>query len=198
VLAMKEVVAYQPEAIDFLMTLPMQSRIRMLGATTFRYRGVAHPITDDHVRDTGYLWKNIQTKPDLGRIRCWFSVHETLAAAFVEELPDEPLPIPSGWEQVDGLCSIDGSWSLELPLRVATLKYYGETLRNCVGGYGPAIQQGRSVIFAVRQYGLLTHCVEVMRDSGRIQQFYAAGNSSPDYEVKEGVCEALRQAKLIS
>ena len=137
----------------------MQSRVRLLAATTFKYRGAVHPISDDYVRDTGYLWKNIPQKPELGRIRCWFSAHEQLSAAFVKSLPDEALPIPQGWERVDGLCSIDGSWSLEFPRRVATLKYYGEALRNCVGGYGSAIKSGRSVIFVVRERGILTIAV---------------------------------------
>jgi len=196
VLATKEIIAYQPDAIEFLKSLPMQSRVRLLAATTFKYRGAVHPISDDYVRDTGYLWKNIPQKPELGRIRCWFSAHEQLSAAFVKSLPDEALPIPQGWERVDGLCSIDGSWSLEFPRRVATLKYYGEALRNCVGGYGPAIKSGRSIIFVVRERGILTHCVEVC--GNYINQFYRSGNSSPDSAIKNSVCEALRQARLIS
>ena len=196
VLAIAELISYQSDAVEFLKSLPMQSRIRLLGATTFKYRGQVQPISDDHVRDTGYLWSNIQQKPDLGRIRCWFSVHEQLSAAFVKELPDEALPIPAGWERVDGLCAVDGSWQLEFPKRVATLKYYGEVLRNCLGAYGPAIKSGRSVIFVVREQGLLTHCVEVCGDN--INQFYRAGNSSPDYGVKQSVELALSQARLIS
>lgn len=195
VLAMTEIVKYQTEAVDFLKSLPLQSRVRLLGATTFKYRGQVNPISDDHIRDTGYLWKNIQTKPDLGRIRCWFSVHETLAAAYVDALPDEALPIPQGWEKVNGLCSILGEWELEFPRRVATLKYYGQALRNCVGGYGNAIKSGRSVIFVVREQGVLTHCVEVT--DGYVRQFYRSGNSEPDYEIKESVVAALEQAKLL-
>lgn len=196
VLALREIISFQPDAVEFLKSLPLQSRVRLLGATTFKYRGQVQPISDDHVRDTGYLWSNIQNKPELGRIRCWFSAHEQLSAAFVKELPDEALPVPAGWARVDGLCAIDGSWQLEFPKRVATLKYYGEVLRNCVGGYGPAIKSGRSVIFAVREHGLLTHCVEAC--DNYINQFYRAGNSSPNYNIKQSVESALIQAKLIS
>lgn len=195
ILNLGECVSYQPDAINFLKSLPMQSRIRLLQATTFKYRGQINPISDDHVRDTGYLWSNIQNKPELGRIRCWFSVHETLAAAYVAELPDEALPIPQGWEKVNGLCAVDRSWELEFPRRVATLKYYGQALRNCVGGYGNAIKSGRSVIFVVREQGVLTHCVEI--SDGYVRQFYRSGNSEPDYTVKESVIKALEQAKLL-
>lgn len=196
VLGLKNIIKHQLDAIPFLLSLPLVSRIRLLSATTFKYRGVIQPITDDYIRDTGYLWSNIQTKPELGRVRCWFSVHEQLSAAFVAELPDEALPIPAGWERVDGLCAVDGSWILELPKRVATLKYYGEALKNCVGGYGPAIKSGRSVIFVVREKGLLTHCVEVC--GGEFNQFYRTGNSSPNHETKKSVELALQQTKLIN
>lgn len=195
ILQLRDVIAYETDAIDFMKSLPMSSRLRLLGSTTFKYCGQVQPVSNDHIRDTGYLWKNIQQKPVLGRIRCWFSVHEILAAAYVKELPDEALPIPTGWETVDGLCSVDGLWSLEFPKRVATLKYYGQVLRNCVGGYGKAIKQGRSVIFVVRESGVLTHCVEV--SNGDIQQFYQAGNSSSDSNIERSVCVALRQAKLL-
>lgn len=195
ILALPEVIAYQPDAVAFLKTLPMQSRIRLLSATTFKYRGQVQPISDDHVRDTGYLWSNIQNKPELGRVRCWFSVHEQLAAAFVKELPDEALPIPAGWERVDGLASVSGEWELEFPKRVATLKFYGQVLHNCVGGYGPAIKSGRSVVFVVREYGQLTHCVEVC--NGHINQFYQTGNTSADSDIEWSVTKALQQAGLI-
>lgn len=195
ILGMQTLIAWEPDAVDFLLNLPMVSRLRMLQATEFKYRGQVQPISPDHVRDTGYLWSNIQNKPELGRVRCWFSVHETLAAAFVKELPDEALPIPAGWERVDGLCAVDGSWELEFPQRVATLKYYGEVLHNCVGGYGPAIKSGRSVIFVVREHGILTHCVE-MEPTGECRQFYRAGNRSGDEAIRSSVLAALRQAGL--
>lgn len=194
ILSMTTLIEWEPDAVNFLLSLPMVSRLRMLQATTFKYRGEVQPISPDHVRDTGYLWDNIENKPNLGRVRCWFSVHERLAAAFVEELPDEDLPIPQGWEHVDGLCSVNGEWEIELPKCVATLKYYGQILSNCVGGYGPAIKSGRSVVFVVREYGKITHCVEF--SNGSWNQFYKARNSSPDPDIKESVLAALEQAGL--
>lgn len=194
ILSMTTLIEWQPDAVDFLNSLPMVSRLRMLQATEFKYRGQVQAISPDHVRDTGYLWSNIQNKPELGRVRCWFSVHETLAAAFVKELPDEALPIPAGWERVDGLCAVNGSWELEFPKRVATLKYYGQILNNCVGGYGPAIKSGRSVIFVVREYGQITHCVEF--SGGFLNQFYGPRNSSSDAAIEKSVLEALNQAKV--
>jgi hypothetical protein len=194
VLGMTQQIVWEPEAVDFLNSLPMVSRLRMLQATEFKCRGQLQPISSDHVRDTGYLWANIQEKPELGRVRCWFSVHEELAVAFVKELPDEEIPVPGDWGRVDGLAAVDGSWELEFPKRVATLKYWGQVLRNCIGSYGNAIKQGRSVIFAVRQHGQLTHCVEM--SGGYCRQFYAAGNSSPDERIEEAVLAALSQAGL--
>ena len=196
ILQMQPCIEFQSEAVAFLLSLPMVSRLRLLKATTFRYRGEECPVSADHVRDTGYLWQNIKNRPELGRVRGWFSVHETLAAEFVKELPDEALPVASNWQAVDGLCSVDRQWSIALPNRVATLKYYGQVLRNCIGGYGPAIKSGRSVILAVREHGAVTHAVEVC--GNYVNQFYAYGNSYADYAIKDSVCESLRLAGLIS
>lgn len=192
VLSMNSIIEWEPEAVDFLLSLPMQARLRLLQKTTFKYRRGTYEVSRNHIRDTGYLWKNIAiaAMPDLGRIRCWFSIHETLAAAFVEQLPDEPLPIPQGWDAIDGLCSINGDWSLHLPKSVDELKYYGKSLNNCVGGYGPAIKSGRSVIVGVRERGILTHCIEV--SGGRIQQFYAAGNSPPMMRLEAEIQTVLK------
>ncbi|MGB9774555.1 MAG: hypothetical protein ACPL4I_11120, partial [Bacteroidota bacterium] len=126
ILSQSQIIGFEPEAIEFLRSLPVSTRLRLLTATTFRYRGEERPLPQDYVRDTGYLWGNLQQKPELGRVRCWFTVHEQLSAAFVANLPDEDLPIPTGWERVDGLSAIDRSWQLELPKRVETLRLWGE------------------------------------------------------------------------
>lgn len=195
ILQLEDCIGFEPEAVDFLKSLPMNTRIRLLQSTTFKHRGEIHTITADHIRDTGYLWKQLATKPALGRIRCWFSTHEALAAEYVRNLPDEALPIPSGWERVDGLCAVDRTWELEFPKRVATLKYWGQCQRNCVGGYGPAIKSGRSVVFVVRERGTISHTVEVV--GKEIRQFYKAGNQSGDGYIRGSVSRALQEAGLI-
>lgn len=193
VLGMQTIIAFEPDAVDFLKSLPMVTRLRLLQETTFRYRGEECNISSDHIRDAGYLWANIETKPDLGRLRCWFSIHEALASAFVEELPDEAVSIPMGWEILDGLCSVNGAWELEFPRRVATLKYWGKVMRNCIGGYGPAVKSGRSVVFAVREQGQLTHCVEFDAD-GCCRQFYQSGNQPADHSIQESVLAAIGES----
>ena len=186
-------IEWEPDAVDFLASLPEKSQLKMLATTTFKYRGQVQTLTKDHIRDTGYLWSNLPEKPDMGRVRCWFSAHETLSKEFVRNLPDEVLEIHPEWKQFDGLCAVDGTWEIEFPQSVATLKFWGQLLKNCVGGYGPAIQQRRSVIFVIKENGLPTHCVE-MNPSRRIvdcQQFYKAGNSSPDPIIKREVLKAI-------
>ena len=195
ILAMRSIIAWEPEATGLLRSLPMSARLRMLQTTTFKYRGETLPLNPDHVRDAGYLWENIREKPDLGRVRCWFSLHETLAAAFVKELPDGPVPVHPQWEPLDGLCDINGAWELQFPRCVATLKVWGQALNNCVGGYGPAIKSGRSVVFVVRERGTITHCVEIEMDGGpRVRQFYGPRNAPANPGVKQAVLGAVNQA----
>lgn len=186
-------IEWEPDAVDFLVSLPEKSQLKLLATTTFKYRGQVHAVTKDHIRDTGYLWSNLDQKPDMGRVRCWFSAHETLSKEFVKNLPDETLEIHPEWEQFDGLCAVDGTWELEFPQSVATLKYWGKTLQNCVGGYGPAIKQQRSVVFVVKENGLITHCVE-MNPTRRIvdcQQFYKSCNRNPDPRIEREVLKAI-------
>jgi hypothetical protein len=189
-------IKYESDAVDFIKAQPFRTQLRLLRQLTFRHRGVDEPLSSDYIRDTGYLWSQIGPKPDLGRVRCWFSVHEELAKIFVASLPDGPLPVAPAWERVDGLSSVDGSWEIEVPRRVATLQYYGELLRNCVGAYGPAVEQGRSTIFVVRERGLLTHCVEVTADAA-CRQFSRSANRAADDNIKRSVLSALQQANLV-
>jgi hypothetical protein len=195
ILGLETLINWEPEATDFLRSLPMESRIRLLKATTFKYRGGIYPVSTDHVRDTGYLWKNIQSMPELGRIRCWFSIHETLAGAFVKELPDDdPLPTErTGY--LDGVASVEGTWDINVPKNVGELKYVGERLHNCVGAYGPAIKSGRSDIFYIRESGIITHCIEI--ENGAVEQFYCAHNRSADRRIKQEVTKLLGDAKVI-
>ena len=197
ILSLPQVVGFEPEAIDFLQTLGDKTQIRLLAKTTFRYRGEDVELSSDYIRDTGYLWKNIQNKPELGRVRCWFSVHEVLSAAFVEELPDEVLPVPQSWQPVDGLSSVNRRWEIKLPRRVNDLKLWGRLLDNCVGGYGPAVKSSRSVIFGVFEEGHISHCVEVDPTWGRVNQFYRRRNSTADGYIREDVVTCLSMAGLV-
>ena len=200
ILNLIKLIPYEEDAVEFLLSIPMSARIRLLQATTFKYRGEVKPIDHNYIRDSGYLWKQIQDKDnlDLGRIRCWFSLHERLASAYVKELPDEALPINPKWEPLQGLSAIDGSWQLEFPTRVQTLKYWGQVLSNCVGGYGPAIKSGRSVIFVVRERGDITHCVEVCGEhTAYIQQFYGPRNTKPDPKIYDSVCDVLHSIGFV-
>jgi hypothetical protein len=190
--ALTECVGFQSEALQFLRELKPEVALRMISATTFKVRGEEKPVEDFLVRDTGYLWENIRTEPDLGRIRCWLSVHEELARKFVAEQPDEALPIPANWQPLQGLCSVNGEWEIELPNRTATLKLWGEQLHHCVGGYGPKVKRGDCVIFGVRVNGIVRYTVEM--ESSYCRQFYGERNSSPDYELKNSVLEAIAQA----
>lgn len=197
ILSLPQCVGFEPEAVEFLQTLGDKTQIRLLAKTTFRYRGEDVVLTQDYVRDTGYLWKNIKQKPDLGRVRCWFSVHETLSSAFVEELPDEVLPVPQAWQPVDGLAEVSRQWEIKLPKRVNDLKLWGKLLNNCVGGYGPAVKQNRSVIFGVFEEGRISHCVEVDPQWGIVNQFYKRSNLSADPNIRESVVYSLSMAGLI-
>lgn len=199
-LLLRECIEYEPEAVEFLKQLGDAPALRMVGTTTFKIRGEVKGVESFHVKDTGYLWNQIRNKPELGRVRCWLSVHEELARRFIAEQPDNALKVDSRWLPIDGLCAIDGSWQFEIPRRTATLKFWGEQLHHCVGSYGPKINSGDCVIFAVKVDGWVKYTVEMCPSGNRwyCNQFYGDRNSSPPSALKSSVLAALSQAGLLA
>ena len=196
------VIGFQEDAIAFLKSLSPEVALRMIQTTTFKVRGEVKPVDNNLVRDTGYLYKQLGETdggfPELGRVRCWLTVHETLAKEYVRRQPDYELKVNPDFKRVQGLCAVDGSWELEIPTCNAQLKLWGEQLSHCVGGYGQAVNSGRSIILAVREQGRVTHTVEMIKagNSYSCQQFYGYRNSSAPDNLRSSVLNALSQANL--
>ena len=194
------VVNYESETVDFLKSLgDWKPQLRMIQTTTYRVRGEEKMLEDFLVKDTGMLFNNITNQcgnTEIARVRCWLSVHEELGRRYIGTLPNSSVTVPYNWERVNGLCSIDGTWRIELPTSTAQLKYWGQQLHNCVGGYGNSINSSDCTVFVVYVNGLLTYCVEVR--NGSIQQFNADRNSSTYNEICASVKAALQQARLLN
>jgi len=194
-------IEFEEDAIAFLKSLSPEAALRMIQTTEFKVRGEVHPVDSNTVRDTGYLFKRLEDNggvPNLGRVRCWLSVHEQLAKEYVNRLPDFPLKVNPDFQRVQGLCSVDGSWEIEIPTCNAQLKLWGQQLSHCVGGYGEAVNSGRSIILAIREYGRVTYTVEMVKagNSYACQQFYGYRNNSAPKELRGSVLDALSQANL--
>lgn len=194
------VVVFQEDTVPFLKSLgDWKPQLRMIETTTYRVRGEEKVVEDFLVKDTGMLFNNLADQCDdnnLGRVRCWLSAHEELGRRYIGTLPNSPVTVPTNWERVNGLCSVDGIWRIELPTSTAQLKFWGKQLHNCVGGYGVSINAGKCIVFVVYVNGLLTYCVEV--SSRSIRQFNADRNSSTYNGVRDSVTAALQQAKLLN
>ena len=194
------VLPYEEESVTFLQSLGWKKALRMIQTLTYRVRGEDHLVEQFLVKDTGMLYNNIVRqgdKPNLGRVRCWLSTHEELGRQYIKVLPDESVAIPEKWKPVNGLCAVDGSWSIHLPASIGELKLWGEQLHNCVGGYGENINQGRSIVFAVRVHGQIRYCVEINPSRDDYDQFLGDRNSQPDHTIKNNVLFALSQAGLV-
>jgi hypothetical protein len=190
------VVTFQEDTVPFLKSLgDWKPQLRMIETTTYRVRGEEKVVEDFLVKDTGMLFNNLGDN-NLGRVRCWLSAHEELGRRYIGTLPNSPVAVPTSWERVNGLCSVDGTWRIELPSSTAQLKFWGEQLHNCVGGYGNSINAGDCTVFIVYVNGILTYCVEVR--GGSIRQFNADRNASTYNEVRDSVTAALQQAKLLN
>jgi len=197
ILLLPECIPFFDETIEFLCSLEPTTAIRLLQKTTYTYKRKVCQVSDDLIRDSGYLWDNLEKKPKLKRIRCWLSLHNKLLQEYICTLPDEPLSIPYGWEHIQGLSPVDKSWEIELPTSTATLKYWGELLHNCVGSYGKAIESGRSVVFVVKEDNTPTHCVEFSVRDKRIIQFCSDHNGLPNEKLKKEVIDVLSNSGFI-
>lgn len=199
-------IEFEEDAISFLKSLSPEVALRMIQTTEFKVRGEVHPVDLNLVRDTGYLFTKLQEGeggvPNLGRVRCWLTCHETFSKEYVKRLPDFELQVNRDFAPLQGLCAVDGSWEIEIPTRNAQLKLWGEQLSHCVGGYGEAVNSGRSIILAVREHGWVTHTVEMTPSESpsefpySCQQFYGYGNSEPPDVLRQSVLGALAQAGL--
>jgi len=172
----------------------------MIQTLTYKVRGEEYLVESFLVKDTGMLYSNLIRQgdtPNLGRVRCWLSTHEELGRQYITTLPNEPVAIPPGWKRVNGLCAVNGKWSIHLPTSTGELKFWGEHLHNCVGGYGHKINSGSSIVFTVRLQGQLAYCVEIDATTRRCRQFSGNRNVSADESLKDSVLNALVQAGLV-
>ena len=191
-------IPYFSECVEFLNSLSPSRALAMVQTTTYKHRGEVRQLEDCHFKDTGMIFYQLIKKgftPNVGRVRCWLTVHEELSRQYISVLPNEQLAVNPKWEAVNGLSAVDGSWRIELPTNTAQLKLWGEQLHNCVGGYGDSINDGYCVVFVVYFLGSLKYCVEVRQKE--VQQFYGQRNSAPDYSERDSVLASLRDAKLI-
>ena len=83
-----------------------------------------------------------------------------------------------------------------VPRTAAELAEWGRRLHNCVGGFGPAVHEGRSWLLGVEADGRLAYCIEV-RPGGDIRQFHAAHNRPVPRRDALAVVHALAVAGIV-
>lgn len=198
-LALETTIPFYGECVDFLKSLAPSKAMALIQILDYKSRGVVIPLEDCHYKDTGLMYSNLLKKgyqPELGRVRCWFTTHEELARQAISLLPDEKVTNHPKYQPINGLSAVDKSWVIELPSSTAQLKYWGETLHNCVGGYGDQINGQRTVVFVVKFHQTLKYCVE-LSPHGDVRQFYGQRNSQPVEDERDAVLSALRDARLV-
>lgn len=198
------IIPYYEETYNFLKDLKPNTTLSMLAKTTYTYHGDQYNVSDDIVRDTGMVYKNLVENNipfDLGRVRCWFTTHNRLVNAYIQSLPDFELKVNEDFMAIDGLSAIDAKWTLELPKNNATLKYWGKVLNFCVGGYGAYINKDQSIIIGVYMAGIIKYCIEYVPDSFmgmyHLHQFYGYGNSHPPQDLKAEIAEEIEKSLIV-
>lgn len=117
--------------------------------------------------DKGFRWVELKKPEDTGRVR-ESKVHPSDEAEWHEEVlpPDDDLGADDlrGYLARDAARSEDESVSM---LRDA-LKYEGETMGHCVGGYCPDVLEGRSRIFSLRDAKGQPHTTIEVKPGGKL------------------------------
>ena len=78
-----------------------------------------------------------------------------------------------------------GEWRVRFPVSEKELRAEGQTMHNCIGGYGERIAARRSVCFFIRAVANDKPVADVEVRDGRVVQCYAKGNTRPAQPVIE-------------
>lgn len=85
---------------------------------------------------------------------------------------------------------------LLVPRTGAELAAWGERLHNCVGGFGAAVNEHRSIVVGVESGDRLVYCIDV-RPDGVIRQFLATHNRPVPRPDALAVVQALAAAGVV-
>ena len=88
-------------------------------------------------------------------------------------------------------CVLDGDLELVLPRTPDELRAWGRMLGNCLGDFGAAVAEQRSVIVGVRQRGALVAAVELLPNLREVRQFLGVRNRVPPRSVVDPVLARL-------
>ena len=97
---------------------------------------------------------------------------------------------PADVRALDG-CSLRDDVELVLPRTPADLRAWGHMLGNCLGDFGAAVAEHRSVVFGVKHRGALVAAIELLPNLREVRQFLGARNRVPPAAVVDVVLERL-------
>lgn len=90
-----------------------------------------------------------------------------------------------------------GELELVLPRTPDELTTWGRLLANCLGDFGAAVADHRSVIVGVRQRGVLVAALELRPSERRVVQFLGVNNRIPPVRLTSAVLTHLEERSLV-
>lgn len=130
------------------------------------------------------------------RRRAMFHAPRTQAARVPEHLPlAHPATVNAlAGREVPG--GGGGALRFVVPRTAAELAEWGERLHNCVGGFGPAVNERRSIVVGIESGERLAYCIDV-RPDGVIRQFLGTHNRPVPRPDALAVVHALAAAGVV-
>lgn len=130
------------------------------------------------------------------RRRAMFHPPATSNAVVPEHVPLDHPPAVAGLADREVPGDTRGRLRFVVPRTAAELRQWGDRLHNCVGGFAPAVNEGRARVIGVESSERLAYCIDV-RPDGAIRQFLAAHNRPVPRHDALAVVHALAAAGVV-
>ena len=175
---------------EFLKNHHSNVQLKLLEEVTkeFDYNGEIHTtsskdIFEDVVETWYWIFENSPNSLKGIRVRDIFSYYEDLKKLKINLEPSYDLPIDEGLKRKVGK-AIEG-YSVVFPNKSIELKWWGEKLNHCVGGYGEAVLKGACSIISLNEGNNPVYTIEVRKASEgyEVPQFMGYKNSPAPEEL---------------
>ena len=129
-------------------------------------------------------------EPRPARMPSWTTARRAPSTSGRAPAADAAFTHPAPVRAIDG-CLLGGDLELVLPRTPEELRAWGRMLGNCLGDFGAAVAEQRSVIVGVRHRGALVAAVELLPNLREVRQFLGVRNRVPPPSVVDPVLARL-------
>lgn len=177
-----------------------QERILAILTSTYKdvnYQGTANTkYAIRYLYDTLRNWYQFRDKINIPKdIVNLSKLHDFMSIEYRKlQSANHEIKIPREYSELQG--KMIHNMSILLPKQTHDLIEWGQTMHNCIGGYGESIRSGRTMCMALLKEGKMTYNLEIRNK--QVIQFHAYRNHQPDPNDEKIVRSYLQEQKVIA